>query len=894
MSIWSRTRFLFVRRAVKREIDEELRFHLEQATAERIAAGMTPEAAAREARKRFGNLQTVREECRRTRGASFGEALLQDARFALRMLWRSPVFTGVTVISLALGIGAGTAIFALVHAVLLRSLPVPNPHELLVLRWSGTNPQTGNSMGSQISDAAGHVTADSVSYPVFLSLREQCATQADVFGFAELHEMGITVRARHEPFAAAGLLVSDNLFPSLGVRALIGRLLGPEDNAGGAAPVIVITYEWWQREFNLDPAALGHAVTLNGNPFTIVGVLPREFPGVVAGNRTEFYVPMSAQPQLLPSWPLAAPDRWFVRLMARKKPGAHNAHIESALNVAFARETETIMKQPKMLLSDGRTGFSGQRSQYATPLLLLLGIVGVVILVACANLAGLLLARGAARQHEFAVRAAIGAGRWRLIRQSLTESMLIALFGGALGILVAVWGKTIIARLLAGSPDDWHFDTSLDLSVLGFALGMVLLTALLSGLLAALRAGQSDPLAGLRERASLGAPRLRMGRALVVAQVALSVLLLAGAGLYIRTLVNLARINPGFTTENLLLFRVSPRTAGYRGFKSVGFYDSAQQSLAAIPGVQSVTLTQNPLLNGSMSGGSFFTVTGQSYGFEPGAHKHTVSETFFATMGIPVLLGRELRASDSEQAPKVVVVNQSFARSYFPEKNPLGQTLKVKGNDAEWQIVGVCQDTKYTGIRAEIPPTVYFSFRQDAISFACFAVRTVLPPPAIVPAVRKAVAAVDPLVPLAGITTQSALRDKSIAQERLFASLCGALAFLAVVLSCIGLYGLLANNVARRTSEIGIRMALGATRRNVAGPILREAVLLVLAGLVVGIPASLALARIIQSQLYGVAAADPITFIGGAVLLITVALMSAWIPARRAAKVEPMVALRTE
>jgi predicted permease len=885
---------LFPRPAVKREIDEELRFHLDQRTAENLSAGMSPEDAAREARKRFGNLQSVREDCREKRGACFGEGLWQDARLGLRMLRKSPVFTGVAVISLALGIGAGTAIFALVHAVLLRSLPVPNPHELLVLKWSGTNPKIGNFMGAQDGDAAGHLTADSVSCPVFRSLREQCAAQADVFGFVELDELGITARARHEPFAAAGLMVSDNLFSGLGVRALMGRPLGPEDDASGAAPAIVITYEWWQREFNLDPAALGQAVTLNGNPFTIVGVLPREFPGVVAGNQTEFYVPLSAQPQLLTSWSLTAPDRWFVRLMARRKPGVSEAQVQSALNVVFARETETIMKEPKMSLSDGRTGFSGQRNLYRKPLLLLLGIVGVVILVACANLAGLLLARGAVRQHEFAVRAAIGAGRWRLVRQSLTESVLIALFGGALGILVAVWGKTVIARLLAGSPDGLHFDTSLDLAVLGFTLGTALLTALLSGLLAALRAGRSDALAGLKERTALGAPRLRMDKALVVAQVALSVLLLAGAGLYVRTLVNLARINPGFATENLLLFRVSPRTAGYRGFKSVGFYDRAQRSLAAIPGVQLVTLTQNPLLSGGMSGGSFFTLPGQSYGFEPQAHKHTVSETFFATLGIPVLLGCELRSSDTEGALKVVVVNQAFTHKYFPETNPLGQVLKVKGNDAEWQIVGVCQDTKYTGIKDEIPPTVYFSFRQDPISFACCAVRTALPPPAIVPAVRKAVAAVDPLVPLAGITTQKAMRDKSISQERLFASLCGALAFLVVLLSCIGLYGLMSYNVARRTNEIGIRMALGATRRNVAWPILREAFLLSAIGVAIGVPAALALARFIKSQLYGVAPTDPLT-IGAAVLaLILVAVGAAWIPARRAARVDPMEALRSE
>jgi predicted permease len=802
----------------------------------------------------------------------------------------------VAVLSLALGIGAGTAIFSLVNAILLRSLPVPNPHELRVVRWSGTDPKIGNFQGSQQGDMAKNMTADSVSYPVFRGLREQCAAQAEVFGFATLWEQTITARARREAFPSQGLMVSDNFFSGLGVRPLLGRPLGPQDDGAGAEPVTVIAYGWWEKEFDLDPAVLGQLVILNGHSFTIVGVLPREFPGVDPSGRAEFYVPMSAQPQLMSSWPVASPDHWWVRLMARKKPGVNDAQLQAAIDVAFAHEAEAIMKQPKILMTDGRGGFSYDRDYYRTPLLLLLGIVGVVILVACVNLAGLSLARGAARQHELAVRAAIGAGRWPLARQSLVESVLISLLSGALGIAVALWGKTAVSRLLAGSPDGLHYDTSLDLTVLGFTLLAALATAVLSGLLPAIRAGRVDPLGGLKERAAPGAPRLRAGRVLVAAQVALSMLLLTGAGLYVRTLVNLVRINPGFATENLLLFKLLPRTAGYRGPKTAQFYDEVQRAMTAIPGMRSVTLMQNALLAGGMSGGSFFTLPGHSFEseFEPQAHRLTVSETFFATMGIPVLLGRELREADREGAPKVVVVNETFARKYFPAENPLGQTLKVKGDPSDWQVVGVCRDTKYTSIKKGVPPTVYFSFRQDAIGFACFAVRTALPPMSVVPAACKAIAAIDLNVPLADVTTQMQVRDKGISQERLFAFLCSALALLAVLLSCIGLYGLMAYNVARRTREIGVRIALGATRRNVAWPILREALVLGAVGVAVGGPIALALTQLIKSQFYGVGPTDPVTLMGAGILLVVVTIISAWLPARRAARIDPMVALRCE
>jgi predicted permease len=819
--------------------------------------------------------------------------LWQDIRLGFRQLWKNPGFTAVAVISLGLGLGANAAIFSLVNAILLRSLPVPNPQELRILKWSGTETKIGNFSGSWNSDSTRHVTADAFSYPVLSSLRDESHALAEVFGYHPLYS--VTLRSQREPFVAQGSVVSDNFFSALGVHPQLGRLLSAEDEQDGAAPTVVISHALWEREFALDPGVLGRTLLVNNQSFAVVGVLPREFAGLCPADRTAFYVSMAVQPQLQPSWPRTATDVWWVQVMARLKPATTVPQFQAALDVAFARLTTSLMKTPKVLLQDGRGGPSYDRKYYRKPLLLLLGVVGTALLIACANVAGLSLARGAARQHEGAVRAALGAGRWRLMRPALTESLLLSLFGAGLGLLLALWGKEAISRLIAGSAEGLHYDTALDLNVLGFLLAVALTVALLSGLLPALGAASVNPLAGLKDRAALGAARLRTGRVLVAAQIALSLLLLTGAGLYVRTLVNLVRINPGFATENLLLFQLLPRQAGYRGARLTQFYDRAQQSLAAIPGVRSATLTQFKLLGGTMSGGNFFTLPGRTGEgeSEPRAHRLTVSETFFVTMGLPVLVGRGFSAGDVEGTPRVVVVNETFARRYLSAENPLGQILQ--GNDGrDWQIVGVCRDAKYTDIKNEVPSTVYFSFRQDSPSSAYFALRTAMSPLAVVTAARKAVAAVDPGVPLADITTQKQVRDKRISQERLFATLCGALAGLALLLSCLGLYGLTAYNVARRTSEIGLRMALGATPRHVAAPVLREALLLSLVGVVVGLPAAFAAGRVIRSQLYGVQPHDPLALAAAVAALVAVALLAAWLPARRAARTDPMEALRYE
>jgi predicted permease len=890
-TIWFRLRSLGRRSVAKREIDDELSFHIEQRVAENIAAGMTTNEAALEARNRFGNFQSVRENCREMRGASFGEAFVKDIRFGARMLRKNPGFTTVAVLTLALGIGANTAVFSLVNAILLRSLPVPSPQELRVIEWSGSEVHNTRNSGNRSTDGTGRVTQDAFSYPLFLALREQCSAQSDIFGYALLH--GVTARSGLESVSAEGVLVSDNFFSGLGVRPFMGRLLGRQDEIAGTDQTLVISYRWWEQRFNRDPDVLGKSVALNGFNFDIVGVLPADFAGVRSGATAEFYAPFAAQPQLLPREARTAPDHWWVPLMARLKPGVTDRQFQAALDVTFGLGAEPFMKQPKVLVADGRAGPDWGRRPYRRPLFLLLGVVCLVMLVACANVAGLSLARGAVRQHEFAVRAALGAARWRVIRQSVTESAVLAFAGGGLGIVIALWGKAGISRLLTGSPEGLHQDTTLDFRVLAFTLGVSVVTALLSGLLPALRAASVDPVAGLKDRATLGAPRLRTGRVLVAGQIALSMLLIVGAELYARTLIKLKHINPGFATENLLLFQLNPGNAGYRDPRIAAFYDRVEQSLAAIPGVGTTALVRFPLLNGN-GAGTPVTLPSHAADRTPESETQTlvVSETFFRTMGIPIQQGRELRSSDDTSTPGVAVVNETFVRNYLQGQDPIGLTMKAEG--ADWRIVGVCADVRFADIKAEAPPTVYWSFRQKSTGSAWFALRTALPPMAVAAAARKAVSEIDPNIPVTDLTTQEQVRDNSISQERMFVTLCGALAALSVLLSCNGLYGLMAYHVSRRTGEMGIRMALGANRLQIAGPILKEAVVLAGTGVAIGIPLTLALTQIIRGNLYGVRPSDPLALCGGVALLVGVALVAAWIPARRAMKVDPMAALRYE
>jgi predicted permease len=823
-------------------------------------------------------------------------ALWQDIRYGVRMLRKSPGFTAVAVLSLALGIGANTAIFSMINGILYKSLPVRNPHELRLINWTCymKKPRIRDLEGDFGYIKYHKYYCGSFPYPAYRDFAEQAEGFSDIFAFS--HGYPMTISAGGTASLANVQMVSGNFFKGYGARVLIGRPITPEDDHRNANPVTVITYGLWKRAFGLDPHVLGRTLALQNAAFTIIGVLPRRYIGPQAGGRrTDFYVPMVTQSQLMPDekW-LDSDNAWWVQMMGRLAPEANEAQVQTSLELLFSHvlsRSEAKIDQPGIFLQKGRHGVLMGRRETAEPLWYLQGVVGLVLLIACTNLAGLLLARGVARQHEMAVRAAMGAGRWRLIRQSLTESMILSLTGVCLGLVFSVWIRAALTGFIIDPSDHQPFNLQVDANVLMFTLAVGVVTAILSGLFPALRAGNTNPSAGLKDSGSRGAPRLRLGKVLVSTQVGLSVLLVVAGGLLCRTLINLYRTDTGFDTENILLVGIKP----FQSLSEVGntreFHHTLRQKIAAIPGVKSVALSDRTLLRGKKRSPEI-SIPGRPDAEQREPHELIVTDEYFATMGISLLAGRDFDATDTEDSQRVVIVNEEFGRLFFPDENPLGQFVTLR--DKQYQIVGISSDHTYGGIRRGVPPILYRPHKQFWDPDMTYAIRSVLPPLSLVPAVRKAVAEVDRNLPLEGITTQKLAIKESFALERLFASLCGGLALLGLALSCIGLYGIMAYNVARRTGEVGIRLALGARPWDVAWPILREALTLAVIGIAIGLPVALALVRVIRGFLYDIGPHDPFTMIGVAVLIITVATLAAWIPARRAARIDPMNALRYE
>lgn len=824
------------------------------------------------------------------------QTIWQDVRYGVRALAKSPGFAAVAVISLALAIGANTAVFSLYNSLMLKPLPVPHPGQLRVLTWTGdvrahfTHCRVGTGPN-------GETQGNVVSYPLFRALRDGTADQAELFAFSAFEQYDpLTVVVDDETSTAQGLIVSGNFFDSLGVSARVGRTIAPDDDRSGAEPVAAISRAAWIRCFKGDPQAIGRTVLLNRQSFTIVGILPEGFQGPLGGARCDFYVPMSAQTLVRPECPLTATDVWWVQVMARLSCDADEPQFATKVNGLFAQTIaaeglNASGKPVRMVVEDGSGGPLGPRRSLAKTLPVLTGIVSVVLLAACANLASLLLARGASRQQEMAVRAALGAGRGRLVRQCLTESLLVSLVGALGGLTLATWGRRVLLGMFW--PSQVIVDLHNDVRILGFTTVVCVGSALLFGLLPALRSSRVHPAAFLKERVAGGLSRMRVGRCMVSIQTALSLLLLVGAGLFVRTVVNLYRVETGFNTERLLVFKLDGRKAGLEGQRLVDCYEQIRTSIAGLPGVRAVANSNIALLSRWMNN-SQARVAGRAQEEAFAILGLSVSDSFLSAMGIPLLLGRDLNPGDDAAARKVVLVNQTLARRVFPGENPVGRVLTINQND--YEIAGVFGDIAYADLKKAVEPTVFYSYRQTGgqISRMFYEVRTAGDPLALVPAIRSIISGIDRNIPMADVKTQAIQLDESIAQERSFAMLASALALMAVLLSCIGLYGLMAYSVSSRTGEIGIRMALGATPGRVAWPILRSAFLASVVGVAIGLPAVMAGGGIVRSYLFGVEPHDPVTVVVASALLLCIAVLAAWIPARRAMRIDPMVALRHE
>jgi len=851
------------------------------------------------------------------------------------MLLKQKSVTVIAVLSLALGIGANTALFSIVDAMLLKMLPVKEPERLVLFRSMAPREfSVGSYSGNSDTDpATGQRRMTSFPYQSYQRMREQNSPLSDLVAFGGV---GLNVSADGQADVASGQAVSGNYYAGLGVQALLGRVLTDDDDKASANPVAVISYRYWQGRFGGNETAVGKQINLNNIAFTIIGVTPPGFDGTMqAGDTRDVTIPLAWEPQLYPDRErsnMHGAGTWWLLLMGRLKPGATAAQAQAQLETAFhqsvvehrtARQAQAQATggnaintldpkfYPRLFLDPGGQGEMNTRQYYAPSLYLLLGVVGMVLLIACANVANLLLSRASARQKEISVRLALGASRGRLIRQLLTESVLLSLVGGALGVVFALWIKD--GLLAVGDWGPKALEPKLDWRVLSFTMALSLLTGIIFGLAPAWRATRVDLTPTLKDsgRGSSAATRSLLSRGLVVLQVALSLLLLVGAGLFVRTLLNLQQVEPGFNAKNLLLFNIQPGLIGYKDEKLVQLYERTTERLGAVPGVQTVTFSRMALLaQGSSSRGVFLRDALNAPPDSEGRIKssgegyiHQVRENFLEAMEIPLLAGRTLKPSDDANAPRVAVVNETFAKKYFPNENPVGKrfTFDPKKPD-EVEIIGLAKDAKYTRQRDEIPPTAYTSWRQElrGMGFATMEVRTAGDPNNMIATVRQAMREVEANLPLMNVRTQIEQADTTLRMERLFAKLVTLFGLLAQQLASIGLFGVLAYAVSQRTHEIGIRMALGASQSDVLKMVIKQGMVLSVIGIVLGLAGAYVLTKYLESwmqlsrMLYGIKPSDPMTYGVMAILLTVVALIACYIPARRATKVDPMIALRCE
>jgi predicted permease len=920
----SRFKGLFANQRQDRELNQELQAHLEMLIEDNRRSGMSEEQARRVANLKLGGITQTEEAYREARGLHFVQTFLQDLRYALRMLRRSPGFAIVVIVSLALGIGANTAIFSAIDAVMLRMLPVEDPQQLVMLEWRAPrHPQkyVGDLEGSGFGNAKEGYTSYSFAYPQYQQFKNENHIFSSTFAFAANTDyVNVGIDGRAESAVMQG--VSGNYFEGLGIQTILGRPIRPEDDQESAPATAVVSYEFWRGRLGGSPDAVGKKIVVNALPVTILGVAPPEFFGLEPGGAPGLYIPLAmySTEQARQGGTdsgltyLKDPKVWWAGVVGRLKPGVTAIQAETELKVIFdqvlnAEVPVPDVNKPTLLIKPVDQGLDGLRRQFSSSLFLLMMMVGAVLLIACGNVAALLLTRASARQREIAVRLSLGARRARLIRQLLTESVLLACCGGIFGLVIAKWtGRALLALLSGGRRI--NLELHLDARVLLFTAIMCIVSGILFGLAPALRATRTDLLTALKQPSyGASAGRFTTGKVLVGGQVALCLLLLVSAGLLLRTLNRLETVNLGFNRQNVLLFTVRPGLNGYKSVQLDEFYLELQRRIQRLPGVDSVSFSDRNAIGAGESITSAqvpgYVENGEAADF----HRHIIGPGYFATLGIPIRLGRELGPQDAHGSPLAAVVNQTFVNKYMHGDNPLGREIVFSGKKtpARFQIVGVAGDVKYARIRESVPPTVYFPHAQifSAIGggqtetfswpFMTFAIKSAAAgQPSLLAGIRRELTALDKNVPMVEIRTETQVVAQVLFLERTFAALSSAFGFLALLLACIGLYGTMAYAVARKTNEIGIRMALGAERGAILGMVLRETAAIVVAGIAVGVPAAWAASNLLKTRLFGLTPHDPwsIGLSVAATLLVT--MIAGYIPARRASRVDPMVALRYE
>ncbi|MGA3235506.1 MAG: ABC transporter permease [Bryobacteraceae bacterium] len=908
-SFFRKLRWLTRRPGKEAELQEELQFHLEEEAAERQSQGLADAEARRAARRELGNVALVQEDTRAAWTWTFAEQLAQDLRYGLRTIAANKTFSAMAILSLALGIGANTAIFSFMDSILLRSLPVADPESLVVLSWRTPRPEFHGSdrHDDNYKDPNGGYIGGNFAYPAFELLRKNDSVFSSVFGYQSAGALNLTIRGQAE--LAKTEYVSGDYFRGLGTPPAAGRLIAPDDDRASASSTAVISFALSQRRFGGPENAPGQSILIDNLPFTVIGVAPPEFFGADPDSPPDIYVPMHANVVLEARDYSAAtyfdPYYDWVVPMARLRPGVSAMQAQAALAGPFhewARTADPKRREedvPTLVVREGSGGLDGLRRTYSKPLYILLTLVGLILSIACANIANLLLARAAARKREIALRLSLGAGRLRIIRQLLTESVLLAMLGGALGVAFAIWGIRFLTLLLANGRENFTLRAELNWHVLALVAGLSLLTGVLFGLAPALQSTRMDFMPALKESRTgeargHGFGRFGLSRLLMVSQIAVTLLILVAAGLFLRTLSNLASIQLGFNRDNVLTFQLNARQAGHGDPEIVAFYEDLRTQFSAIPGVRAASLSNHTLIGMGTSAGDV-RVAGASQN----GRILTIGAGFFTTMQIPLLMGREIDERDRLGSPMVAVVNEAFARRSFGDGNPLGQHLTPQHGcpKCDIEIVGVSANTLYGDLKGKVEPTVYLPFAQGGwgpVQQMVYELRTAGNPLNYVHAVRDLVQRADQRLPLSEVKSQSAWINQEINQEITFARLCSAFAILALAIACVGLYGAMSYRVARRTGEIGIRMALGAQRSRVVWMVLREVVLLAAVGLAISVPAALAASKLVASFLFEMKSNDPWALIGAGAILATAAILAGYLPARNASRIDPLTALRHE